>query len=223
MQSAAWAVQVTTAGAAASSAGSRVINLIGSCSLHIFQLLTPNSVLLQQLSPCRGSESVKPQICAQMLRLGSLLILTCCLTSAVLAVRDTKFYDVLGIAPDASEAVIKKAYRKQAMKWHPDRNPDNVEKANRRFREVTWGREVAAETTACCTAMAATCGPRPMSHAGLCTYMQHLLNVMIDCLQIAAAYEVLSDDKKKSVYDQVRAGCSSQSTDACTCPILQLP
>ena len=78
-----------------------------------------------------------------MLRWGSLLILICCLTSAVLAVRDTKFYDVLGIAPDASEAVIKKAYRKQAMKWHPDRNPDNVEKANKRFREVSWGREVA--------------------------------------------------------------------------------
>ena len=78
-----------------------------------------------------------------MLRWGSVLILICCLTSAVLAVRDTKFYDVLGIAPDASEAVIKKAYRKQAMKWHPDRNPDNVEKANKRFREVSWGREVA--------------------------------------------------------------------------------
>lgn len=93
-----------------------------------------------------------------MQRLCSLLILACCLTSAVVAVRETKFYDVLGIAPDASEAVIKKAYRKQAMKWHPDRNPDNVEKANKRFREVSLRREVAQSDSACRAAMAATCG-----------------------------------------------------------------
>jgi curved DNA-binding protein CbpA len=29
-----------------------------------------------------------------------------------------------GVAEDADEATIKKAYRKQALKWHPDRNPD---------------------------------------------------------------------------------------------------
>ena len=62
-----------------------------------------------------------------------------------------------------------------------------------------------------------------MSPAALCTCKQHLLTVIHGCMQIAAAYEVLSDDKKKSVYDQVQAGCSLQSNDACACPPLQLP
>ena len=53
--------------------------------------------------------------------------------------------------------------------------------------------------------------------------MQHLLNETIVCMQIAAAYEVLSDDKKKSVYDQVRAGCSVLNNNACACPPLQVP
>ena len=39
----------------------------------------------------------------------------------VLALKDTKFYKALDIAPDADDASIKKAYRKQALKWHPDR------------------------------------------------------------------------------------------------------
>jgi len=34
-------------------------------------------------------------------------------------VKDTKFYETLGVAPDASEAQLKSAYRKGALKFHP--------------------------------------------------------------------------------------------------------
>ena len=45
------------------------------------------------------------------------------------------FYEILGLAKTASEEDIKKSYRKLAMKYHPDRNPDNKE-AEEKFKEV---------------------------------------------------------------------------------------
>jgi len=62
------------------------------------------------------------------------------------------FYEVLGVSRNATEADIKRAYRKQALQWHPDRNKSAD--ANERFKEIN------------------------------------------------KAYEVLSDPKKREVYDQ---------------------
>lgn len=45
------------------------------------------------------------------------------------------YYEVLGVSKTASEDEIKKAFRKMAMKYHPDRNPDNKE-AEEKFKEV---------------------------------------------------------------------------------------
>lgn len=64
------------------------------------------------------------------------------------------YYGILGLKKDASEDDIKKAYRKLALKWHPDRNTNDKEKAETKFKEIS------------------------------------------------EAYEVLSDPKKKSIYDQ---------------------
>ena len=72
------------------------------------------------------------------------------------------FYTTLGLARNASPDDIKKAYRKLAMKFHPDRNPDNKE-AEEKFK------------------------------------------------QINAAYEVLSDEKKRRQYDQMGHQMYTQS------------
>jgi len=54
------------------------------------------------------------------------------------------YYEVLGINRDASEEEIKKAYRKFAMKWHPDRNPDNP-KAEEHFKEAKEAYEMLSD------------------------------------------------------------------------------
>jgi len=65
------------------------------------------------------------------------------------------FYKILGVERNASVEDIKKAYRKLALKWHPDRNLKNKEKAEEKFKEI------------------------------------------------GEAYSVLSDPKKRQIYDQV--------------------
>ena len=56
------------------------------------------------------------------------------------------FYDILGVAKNASEDDIKKAYRKQAMKYHPDRNQgDKAKESEERFKEVKEAYEVLAD------------------------------------------------------------------------------
>ncbi|GJM23282.1 MAG: molecular chaperone DnaJ [Planctomycetota bacterium] len=53
------------------------------------------------------------------------------------------YYEVLGVARDASEAEIKKAYRRLALKWHPDRNQgEEHEAAEARFKQISEAYEV---------------------------------------------------------------------------------
>jgi molecular chaperone DnaJ len=54
------------------------------------------------------------------------------------------YYEVLGVNRDAAEEDIKKAYRKLAMKWHPDRNPDNP-KAEEHFKEAKEAYEILSD------------------------------------------------------------------------------
>ena len=56
------------------------------------------------------------------------------------------YYEILGIAKTASVEEIKSAYRKSALKWHPDRNPENKEEAEVRFRECTEAYSVLSDS-----------------------------------------------------------------------------
>lgn len=56
------------------------------------------------------------------------------------------YYDVLGVDKSASETEIKKAYRKQAMKYHPDQNPGDAQ-AEASFKEVNEAYEVLSDGT----------------------------------------------------------------------------
>lgn len=85
----------------------------------------------------------------------TLLLLVCVslsLQSIVLAGKD--YYKLLGISKKATQIEIKRAYRKLSIKYHPDKNPDNREEAEKQFTDI------------------------------------------------ASAYEVLSDEEKRKIYDQ---------------------
>src|SRR4030042_4667578 len=54
----------------------------------------------------------------------------------------TDYYDIFGVTKNASADEIKKAYRKQALEWHPDRHKDDKEAAEKRFKEINEAYQV---------------------------------------------------------------------------------
>ncbi|OAA67046.1 heat shock protein DNAj [Niveomyces insectorum RCEF 264] len=59
-------------------------------------------------------------------------------------VKETKLYDQLGVKPDATQDEIKKAYRKKALKWHPDKNK-NDSTAAEKFKECSQAYEILSD------------------------------------------------------------------------------
>ncbi len=55
------------------------------------------------------------------------------------------YYTVLGIPDTASLAEIRSAYKKLALKWHPDRNKDNIEEAGEKFKPISNAHEVLSD------------------------------------------------------------------------------
>ncbi len=58
---------------------------------------------------------------------------------------EKNYYEVLGVSEDADAAEIKKAYRKLAQKFHPDRNPGDA-KAEERFKDIQEANEVLSDS-----------------------------------------------------------------------------
>ena len=57
-------------------------------------------------------------------------------------------YTTLGVSKDASTADIRRAYRAAALRWHPDKNPDRREEAEKKFVEVAAAYEVLSDDNA---------------------------------------------------------------------------
>jgi len=58
---------------------------------------------------------------------------------------DQDYYILLGVSKECTESELKKAYRKLALKWHPDKNPDNKEEAEHRFKEISEAYDVLSD------------------------------------------------------------------------------
>ncbi len=73
------------------------------------------------------------------------------------------YYELLGIDKNATADEIKKAYRKKALQYHPDRNPGDKE-AERKFKEISEAYEVLGDEQK--KAMYDRYGPEGMSSFG---------------------------------------------------------
>ena len=53
------------------------------------------------------------------------------------------YYKILGVDKNAKDEDLKKAYRKLAMKWHPDKNPNNKKEAEAKFKQISEAYDVS--------------------------------------------------------------------------------
>ena len=55
------------------------------------------------------------------------------------------YYEVLGVPKDATDEVIRKAYKKLAIKWHPDKHVDDKKEAEEKFKEISEAYSVLSD------------------------------------------------------------------------------
>jgi len=77
-------------------------------------------------------------------KLAALILTLGLLSFSIKANEQRDFYEVLGVEKTASKDEIKKAYRKRALEFHPDRNPDDKE-AEEKFKEAAKAYEVLSD------------------------------------------------------------------------------
>ena len=81
--------------------------------------------------------------------------------SNIMAKRD--YYEVLGVAKNASDDEIKKAYRKLAIKYHPDKNPGDKE-AEAKFKEINEAHDVLSDKQKGLRISAQSSNPKTISY-----------------------------------------------------------
>ena len=75
---------------------------------------------------------------------------------------DGDYYDLLGIKRNATESEVNKAYKKLAVKYHPDKNPGDKELAEENFKKVSEAYEVWPDES---ERAPASCAPLPQTRA----------------------------------------------------------
>ncbi|GLJ45300.1 hypothetical protein SUGI_0953390 [Cryptomeria japonica] len=55
------------------------------------------------------------------------------------------YYNILSVSKNATDEDLKKAYRKLAMKWHPDKNPNNKKEAEAKFKQISEAYDVLSD------------------------------------------------------------------------------
>lgn len=58
---------------------------------------------------------------------------------------ELNYYEILEVPKNCSDTEVKKAYRRLAMKWHPDKNPDNAEEAALKFQQIGEAYDVLSD------------------------------------------------------------------------------
>merc|ERR1712070_1168901 len=58
--------------------------------------------------------------------------------------KEKNYYKILGVPRNAQQKEIKKSYRELALKWHPDKNPDD-ENAEKMFQDISEAYEVLSD------------------------------------------------------------------------------
>jgi DnaJ-class molecular chaperone len=56
------------------------------------------------------------------------------------------YFEMLELPKNASEADVKRAYKRLALKWHPDKNPENQKEAEKRFKDINEAYEALSDS-----------------------------------------------------------------------------